>query len=147
NERRAAGARDDAGAVGQLIARLQADCESDPALHGVMVRLGEQHSGMLRLSGTVDRTEQRSLLEKRASRLLTDEPAWNAQFPDGVTAREMVEFPVRSELLPKLQHSFAGGGNDPSGLSTLLRQTRLDDVYFDRQGRAHLVGLCISQQA
>jgi hypothetical protein len=140
----AASSNIESAARDRIVARLKAVCESDPELHGGLVKTGELRGGRLRLIGTVDRREQAERLEAAARKLLDEEPGWKEQVPGGVTAQGMVVLPVRSVLLPHLRRGFASAGNDPSGL---LRQTRLDDLYFDGQGRLHVAGLCINQGA
>ena len=67
--------------------------------------------------------------------------------PRGVSTSEMTVFPVRSDLLPRLRAEFAKAGPLPSGDPSLFQQTRIDDLYFDAQGRVRIVALCINQLA
>ncbi len=131
----------------QIIARLKEACESDPGLHGSSVQGGELRDGALRLHGTIDRREQADRLEAEARRLLAEEPAWKKEASGGVSASNLVLFPIRSELLPKLRRQFSQAGEDAVGRPNLLRQTRLDDIYFDHAGRLRIAGLCINQGA
>lgn len=136
-----------ATAAEQLVARLRSACESDPKLRGASVQANEPQDGVLALMGTIDREEQKGLIEAEATRLLEASPAWKAQMPRGVTTSEMTVFPVRSDLLPKLRAEFAKTGPLPSGDPSLFQQTRIDDLYFDAQGRVRIVALCVNQLA
>ena len=71
----------------------------------------------------------------------------------------MIVFPIRSDILPRLQDDFAHAGAgpaggpetvariDPAGRPELFRQTRIDDLFFDSQGRLRFAGLCINEAA
>ncbi|MGE3818844.1 MAG: hypothetical protein AB7I30_05370 [Isosphaeraceae bacterium] len=136
------------GAAQAMVARLRASCEARHELRGVMVRAGTLNQGTLELAGTLDDPEtQAPLLEAEAARILKEEPTWRAEIPAGVTAKGMARFALRSGILPRLQASFADAPDDLDGSPGLLAQTRLDDLYFDREGRLRLVGLCVNQRA
>jgi hypothetical protein len=134
-------------AAAQLLAKLRAACESDPALRGALIQQTEPQDGVLRLTGTLDRAEQGGLIETEAKRLLDESPAWKTQMPGGVSATEMIVFPIRSDLLPKLRAEFAKASAPPASNPSLFQQTRIDDLYFDTQGRVRIVALCINQLA
>ncbi len=134
-------------AVRQIVARLKLACESKDGLRGALVQPGELKDGTLILAGTVDRAEQAGLIEAEARQLLDDTPAWKAQIPGGVSAANLIVFPVRSDLLPRLRREFAKANADRKVRPDLFQQTRIDDVYYDRNGRLRVVGLCINQSA
>jgi hypothetical protein len=148
-----------ATAASQLVARLKAACASDTKLRGVLIKGDELHDGVLSLAGTIDRIEQVELIEGEARRLLDASPSWKVQIKSGVSASKMIVFPIRSDLLPRLQRDFAAataeraavpgavGKIDPAGRPELLRQTRIDDLFFDVQGRLRVAGLCINEEA
>lgn len=136
------------GVAEAMVRRLQVSCETQPELRGAMVRSGTLAEGVLTLTGTLDDPEtQARLLEAEAARILKEEPTWRAEIKGGITAKQMARFALRSGVLRSLQTSFAESPNDAEGRPGLLRQTRLDDLYFDRNGRLRLVGLCVNQRA
>ena len=70
-----------ATAAEQLVAKLRAACESDPKLRGASVQANEPQDGVLALMGTIDRDEQKGLIEAEAMRLLDATPAWKGRCP------------------------------------------------------------------
>jgi hypothetical protein len=134
-------------AAEKLLAKLRAACESDPKLRGILLGQDEPQDGVLSLTGTIDRAEQGALIEAEAARLLEASPEWKVPMPRGVSAREMSVFPIRSDLLPKLRADFAKETALPGGNPSLFQQTRIDDLYFDAQGRVRVVAICINQLA
>ncbi len=140
------GAAPDATAV-QVVAKLRSACETETNLRGAHVQDGEIAGGTLILTGTIDRAEQRGLLEDEGRRLVDSAAAWKARIPGGVVASKLVVFPIRSELLPRLRRDLARAVANPAGRPGLTQQTRVDDLYFDPRGHIHVVGLCINQGA
>ena len=104
-------------------------------------------NGKLVLTGTVDRAGQARLLETEAQKLLDASPAWKAEMPKGVDASPLAVLPVRSELLPAVRSEFARLRGDPTNRPGMLQQTRVDDLYFDPEGRLRFDALCINQAA
>jgi hypothetical protein len=135
------------GMADQVVARLKSACESDADLRGALIQRGELEDATLMLSGTIDRAGQAGRIEVEARRLLAASPSWKARISGGVSAAKLIVFPVRSELVPRLRHDFAGANSGPKALPGLLQQTRIDDLYFDATGRARVIGLCINHGA
>jgi hypothetical protein len=148
-----------ATAARQLVARLRAACETEFELRGALLQGDELRDGILSLTGTVDRDEQRRSLEDAARRLLDESPPWKSQIPRGVSAAKLLVFPIRSEFVRRLQEDFARGTGDPAAAPDgttksipperleLYRQTRIDDLFFDARGRLRFAGLCINETA
>jgi len=144
-----------ASAADRVLARLKAACESDSKLRGALLSGGAVRDGVLALSGTVDHAGQVASIEDAGTQLLDASPSWKEQIPGGVSAAKLTVFPIRSDLLKRLQKDFAGPASDPaadakpdpSEVAGLLKQTRIDDLYFNSQGRPQFDGLCINDRA
>ena len=126
---------------------LRIACRDESALRGARLRDLTSEGGKLNLSGQVDRGEQVEALTKRLAKAIADSPVLKEAFPGGAIGAALETYPVRSQLLRSLQREFAKGASDPRAIAGLMKQTRLDDAYYDEADRLHFTGLCVHQVA
>ncbi len=133
----------------------KAACQSDSKLRGAFLSGAARCvTAFLALSGTVDNAGQVTSIEDAGTQLLDASPTLKEQINRGVSAAKLTVFPIRSDLLKRLQKDFAGPASDPAAeakpdspeVAGLLKQTRIDDLYFDSQGRPQFDGLCINDR-
>jgi hypothetical protein len=127
-----------------ILKRLRQLCVTDAALHGVLLRSAEAKDSSLKLSGLADDEEQRDALAEKAGKLIAEVPTWAKRYPKGVDVAALGLLPIRSKYLKALQRDFAQDAG-PDEVKSLLRQTRLDDAYYDSTaGDLIVAGICVA---
>jgi hypothetical protein len=141
-----------------ILDRLRKACESDTDLRGVLIRDAKDDAGAgkkraLKLEGSFDRAEQRTLLDKKAREYLDLSQAWRDAYPGGIILDAMKISAIRSQYFAMLKKDFAQGQlprgtdeKDAKRLTRMMSQTRLDDVYChvkDADVELVVEGVCI----
>lgn len=132
-----------------ILSRLKKECETQPTLRGIRIADGRAEGDKLMLLGDVDNKAQVPLLLAEATKVLKSVPTVQKAFAEGVAEGEFTVVPIRSEYLQSLQRDFAEGLVEGKDTQTqLLKQTRLDDVYYSAaDGHMRFSGVCINSIA
>ncbi len=157
---RAAGPPRTQDAGRELVPRLREQCSVQTKLYGALVLpvpWSRTEGGKLLLKGYVDTLEQKKEVEKAAEALLKlpdllkDRPDLPKLLENGISAEAMQVVPVRSEFLKALQKDFAEKERPPGDQRTILRETRLDTVYYKEGKETGVVlvfqGVCTASPA
>jgi hypothetical protein len=131
----------------QFLDELRRACTKQP-LRGVLLlepKAPAVDNGQLRLQGYFDRKAQVTELEKEARKILDRVPNWSKHFPRGVSVEGLNYLPIRT-YLKDIQQRFATNTEEALKERLALRETRVDDVYYDAAGgkvRLSFTGVCV----
>lgn len=130
-----------------FLGRIRELCQRDTSLKGVRVADCWLTKGQLIITGQVNESEQLKALEQEVSAIVIAMPKLRDLVADGVSLKNLAVIPIRSQNLPQLQMAFATQRFQDENLEAMLRQTRLDDAFFDKGGGLVIRGVCLNDDA